>query len=162
VKKGQQKKTQVRSNRGSKTPSHHKNTGVTIREDMIQHKPGGRVEIQVSPEVMDKILNPPEPEKVMEKMENLGIKKASELTEADNLKFELGRLRTFFVTWDTYVEHEGNLYLVQVDPLNKMVKFLAHGGDLGPKNEKLVEQWKKDNGPYNFEGGYIAEENIPR
>lgn len=80
---------------------------------VTQHEDGS-VTLDVSKETMDKILHPYE-----------GPKKASELTEVDDLKFQMGKLRTHLATWDIYVEHQGNLYLLQVDPLNKMVKFLS-------------------------------------
>src|ERR1044071_2748085 len=104
----------------SKTPSPKKEGGVKLRADMVSRKPNGRVEIQVDRKTMNNILHPDKPKT----MEELGMKKASEITEVDNLKFEIGKLRTHFVTWDTMVEYEDNLYLVQVDPLNRMVKFL--------------------------------------
>lgn len=96
---------------------------------IVKHEDGS-VHIDVTKEEMNKILHPE------------GFKKANELTELDDLKFEMGRLRTHFITWNAYVEHEGNLYLVQVDPLNKMVKFLGKGDGPDEEGQKIVQEFK--------------------
>jgi len=47
--------------------------------------------------------------------------------EKERLKFDNGKLRTLLEMWTDYVQHDGNLYYVQVDPLNRVVKILGEG-----------------------------------
>lgn len=99
----------------------------------VEQKSDGSVVVEVTKQQMDKILHPE------------GFKKANELTEVDDLKFQMGRLRTHLVTWQTFVEYEGKLYLVLVDPLNKMVKFLGHGSEPDEEGRKVIDEFNKNN-----------------
>lgn len=137
AKKTPQKKRQVKRGVGKKRPptSNTDNNPMLKAEEVLEDSrvvkhEDGSVHIDVTKEEMNKILHPE------------GFKKANELTELDDLKFEMGRLRTHFITWNAYVEHEGNLYLVQVDPLNKMVKFLGKGDGPDEEGQKIVQEFK--------------------
>lgn len=52
------------------------------------------------------------------------FKAASELNDCDKLEFELGRLRSYLVSWITYMEFDGRLYKLMVDPMGKTIKVL--------------------------------------
>ena len=87
--------------------------GIAGVENISKSK-DGTVVIDVSAQQMDKIMHPP-----------TEFKKASEIDpEIERLKFDNGKLRTRLAVFDIYIEHDKNLYLLQVDPLNRMVKIL--------------------------------------
>lgn len=118
------KKKVTRKTKGEVTPIKSSHTIVkedsedeseedTTNLDEVQSGPvdmPGVVSIKVSQQQMDNILN---------------IKKASELTNVDELKYENGRLRTMLELWSVMTPFEGKLYLIQVDPLNREVKMLT-------------------------------------
>lgn len=54
---------------------------------------------------------------------DLGLKPANEITEVDDLQFELGRLRTLMEMWDYDMMYEGQVYHLLVDPLNREVSI---------------------------------------
>lgn len=52
------------------------------------------------------------------------FKSADKLSDCDKLEFELGRLRSYLVSWITFMEFEGKLYKLMVDPMAKNIKVL--------------------------------------
>lgn len=110
----------------------------------------GIVSIEVSQETMDKILGKnqlqvnqigfhtsevylgeksvSEVQKLKEEMPAGPFVIAADMdAEKERLKFDNGKLRTLLEMWTDYVQHDGNLYYVQVDPLNRVVKILGEG-----------------------------------
>jgi len=52
------------------------------------------------------------------------FKSADKITPKDDLEFEVGKLRTKLETKIHHVEHDGQLFLIEVDPLNDKVRIL--------------------------------------
>lgn len=52
------------------------------------------------------------------------FKTADKITEVDDIEFELGRLRMMLMTWVERVEHNGQSYEIEVDPMNRTVRIV--------------------------------------
>lgn len=122
----------------------------------------GSVSIQVSQETMDKIMNKQKvtindtdfhnvviyvgkksDEEIKKFMSTLKpgmptFQSASKMdVKIEDLKFENGRLRTRLEMWTDHVEFEGNLYLIMVDPLNRVVSMLKDEEEVKEKVHDL-------------------------
>lgn len=51
-----------------------------------------------------------------------GFKTADSMTEVDDLKFEMGRLREMLVSWLDRVTINGRWYTVMIDPMNRAIQ----------------------------------------
>jgi hypothetical protein len=124
-------KSKTKQQKQSK-PSNRSGGKGHLQNPVVSEVVEGVVTIKTTPEQMKKILEP-EPE----------FKKASEIDpEIERLKFDNGKLRTRLALFESYVEYEGNLYLIQVDPLNKLVKML--NVDSEEEKAKIREELKNE------------------
>jgi hypothetical protein len=57
-----------------------------------------------------------------------GFKTADNLTEVDDLKFELGRLREMLSAFLDKITIDGKMYNVLVDPMNRVVEITPNNG----------------------------------
>lgn len=122
-KKKPKQKKQTKPTKGKSTPIVDKTVVIEDQENEPDYDPttdetpkfgnplssNGVVSIQVTSDQMNNILN---------------LKKASELTDVDELKYQNGKLRTMLQMWSDMIEHDGKLYLIQVDPLNREIRML--------------------------------------
>lgn len=52
------------------------------------------------------------------------FKAANELSECDRLEFDNGRLRSLLVVWHDFLQLDGKLYKLQVDPLARKIQVV--------------------------------------
>jgi hypothetical protein len=55
-----------------------------------------------------------------------GFKTAEKITKVDELEHEIGRLRSYFVSWIKPIIVDGQTRFIEVDPLNMTVKLLPN------------------------------------